>query len=165
MDTRRKYAAVLEGRYSDASLEPPLLDEEQIVGIVQSMLRRTKRPALANPLHHLVRDGRRPVDRPLDGAGHEATDGTTIWYRWTSDERELGRRIKHGHAHALLIGVDHNEADAILVTAELALPSQLLSLYATAEDAARDAIHAPSWLVEQQFWRRREEVERFFLVC
>lgn len=164
VDQRRRYAAVLAGRYDQAELEPPLLDDKRIIEIVRAMLARTGRPPLANPIHHLVRDGLRPIDRSLSGVGHEATDGTTVWYRWTSDVRELGRRVKHGHAHALLFTEDHNEADAILTTAELAVPTCVLSRYASAEDAVRDAHHSPIWLVQQQFERRRAEIERFFLV-
>jgi hypothetical protein len=164
VDVRRKYAAVLAGRHNDVGLEPPMLDDIEIRGLVESLLERTKRPPLGNPIHHVVRDGLRPVDRHLQGTGHEATNGVTVWFRWTADARELGRRVKHGHAHALLLCQDHNETDAILVTAELALPSCLLKLYADADAAARDAIHAPGWLVAAQFERRRDEVERFFLV-
>jgi len=141
-----------------------MLSDEQIVTLVARMLERTRRPPLANPIHHLVRDGLRPVDRPLRGTGHETTDGTTIWYRWTSDERELGRRVKHGHSHALLLGEDHNETDAILVTAELVLPAAVARRYATAGEAMRDVRFAPSWLVELQFDRKRPVDEEFYLV-
>lgn len=165
MDTRRRYAAVLAGRYDEAGVEPPTLSDADIIQIVRQMIERTRRPPLANPIHHLVRDGLRPVDRPLAGAGHEATDGTTIWFRWTSDQRELGRRVKHGHAHALLFSDDHNEADAIILTAELALPTSEVGRYTTADEAARDAIHAPHWLLDLQIERRRNEVRQFYLVC
>lgn len=141
-----------------------MLEDRDVRRLVEELLERTERHPLADPVHHLVRDGLRPVDRHLAGTGHEATNGVTVWYRWTADARELGRRVKHGHAHAILLCRDHNEADAILVTAELALPSHLLKLYADAEAAARDAIHAPGWLIAAQFERRRDEVERFFLV-
>lgn len=158
------YIAVLAGQYDRVKLPPPTLGDEDVVQTVRQMLERTERPPLANPVHHLVRDGLRPVDRPQQGTGHETTNGTTVWYRWTSDQRELGRRVKHGHAHALLFCQDHNETDAILVTAELALPTCVLHLYASAEDAALDAVHAPEWLLAAQMTRRRLEVERFFLV-
>ncbi len=164
MDQRRRYAAVLAGRYDEAELEPPLLDDDGIIAIVKAMLARTGRPPLANPIHHLVRDGLRPIDRSLPGVGHEATDGASVWYRWTADVRELGRRVKHGHAHALLFNEDHNEADAILATAELALPTCVLSRYASADAAAQDALHSPIWLLHQQFERRRTVIERYFLV-
>lgn len=130
------------------------------------MLRRASRPALASPIHHAVRDGFRLIDRELPGVGCEATDGDSIWFRWSSDSRELGRRVKHGHAHGLLARgrLDHNESDAVLLTAELALPRAVLPLIRSAKDAWEMVEWAPQWLVAAQYRRRQREIEANFLV-
>lgn len=144
----------------------PLLSDDELANESRCMFRRSARPVLASPIHHAIRNGFRLVDRVLPGVGCEATDGESIWFRWTADPRELGRRVTHGHAHALLVRskLEHNESDAVLLTAEMALPREVLAKIATVEDACDLVKWAPAWLVEAQYRRRRSEIEENFLL-
>lgn len=62
----------------------------------------------------------------------------------------------HGLAHCLCDreGLhDHTEADAVIVCAELALPSEYLTQCATIEDALKLSRHAERWMLRAQMLR------------
>lgn len=149
---RRRWELVFEHRFDEAGLPPPHTSPGDRQGIVRALRSRTGRPEFADPIHHLVRDHLVPVDRVPPGVGCECTDGIHVFYKWSPLPRVLGQRVMHGHAHALCSGRwDHTEADAILLTGELALSSTAALYYPSAEHAFEAQRWAEGWLLAAQF--------------
>lgn len=155
---RRRWERVFAQEFEAAGLEPPYTSPGDRQGIVRALRRRTGRPDFADPIHHLVRDHLVPVDRVPPGVGCECTDGVHVFYKWSPAARVLGQRVMHGHSHALLFGGrwDHNEADAILLTGELALSTAAALYYPTVDHAQEAQRWAEGWLLAAQFEHARD---------
>jgi hypothetical protein len=149
---RRRWALVFRGRYHDAGLEPPRLDVGDRIEVARRARARHDRPTGCDPLDLLVCDDVLVDDRAPAACGCEVCDGTWVRYRHHPDPRERGDRCWHGYAHTLLVreGWDSTEADAILLTGELALCTPLALLTPTTEHAVDLQPHATRELLELQ---------------
>jgi hypothetical protein len=80
--------------------------------------------------------------------GGEVTGFGVVVYQDTSDRQDRGLRVYHGIAHALLEREDwtHTEADAWLLTLELAIPPSALREHGI--EHVRRVAHAPAWAVD-----------------
>lgn len=157
MRSNPKAELILVGRYDEAGVEPPIIPAGDVVQIVRGAYDRAGRPVVCpDPIHVARKHKIDVIDRVPQGAGNECCDGDCIRFRWDRYRRVRGGRVMHGLAHCLcnLAGFpDHEEADAVIVCAELALPTEYLHRVATIEDAMSLSRHAERWLLRAQMHR------------
>jgi len=147
---RTQLRMIFLGRWFDAGVEPPNTSPADRRGMARWMREKCARPTLfPDPLHFVVKLGLRPVERRITGFGCECTDGHTIVYPPFDDARERGVRLYHGLAHCILLrhGWIHSEADAWLLTGELALPTCEARRVRTIEEAFEEQQWATHWLL------------------
>ena len=150
---------VLVGRYDEAGVGPPLFPAWDIVRIAAWVIDKAGRPVRSpDPVHLAVAHKVRVLDQVPLGAGNECCDGERIYYRWDRSRRIRGTRVFHGLAHCafgLAKWRGHTEADAVILTAELALPTEVARECRTLADAMRIQPHADPWLLRAQLRRAR----------
>lgn len=148
---------ILVGRYDEACVEAPIIAAGDVVTLVREALDRAARPVICPDPVHVARKHRIDVlDRMPQGGGNECCDGDCIHYRWDRYRRVRGTRVMHGLAHCLCVLAgyhDHTEADAVIVCAELALPSEHLAVVRTLDQALALSRHAERWLLRAQLYR------------
>lgn len=147
------------GRYDEAGVEPPLYGAWDMVQLGRWIYDKAGRPVVCpDPVHVGVRHGVDVLDQVPLGAGGECCDGRRIWYRWDRSRRVRGTRVLHGLSHCAfeLAGWPcHTEADAWLLTAELALPTDTARQCRSLKEAMEVQRHADAWLLRAQLRRVR----------
>lgn len=138
------------GRWFDAGIAPPNTSPAERRELAEWMRRHCARPTLyPDPLHFVVRLGLRPVEQRMPGSCCEYTDGHTIMYPPSLDQRETGGRIYHAIAHCLLVRyfLFATETDAVLLGGELALPTAEARKIRSLEESFVLQRWAPEWLL------------------
>jgi len=150
-----KAELILVGRYDEAGVEAPIIPAGDVVQLVRAAYDRAARPvACPDPIHVARRHDIDVIDRVPQGAGNECCD--CIRFRWDRSRRVRGGRVLHGLARCLCDRAgfhDHTEADAVIVCAELALPTEYLRRCPTIDDALALSRHAERWLLRAQMHR------------
>lgn len=148
---------ILVGRYEEAGVEAPVIPPGEVIQIARRAYERAARPVpCPDPIHVARRHGVDVIDRVPQGAGNECCDADCIRYRWDRSRRVRGVRVLHGLAHCLCEREgyrDHTEADAVILCAELALPTEYVRQCATLDDALTLARHVERWLLRAQLHR------------
>lgn len=124
--------------------EPPLLDDEDHMGIAAQTRDRMGRPRwIIKPTHYAAKL-KIPVSNkvPVDSAGvpaRETSDGRRVWVKHCADPRVMGDGLYHGVTHVILerSKVRHTEADVWAVQCELVLPYEVAIRCANADHAAQ----------------------------
>lgn len=155
MRSNPKAELILVGRYDEAGVEAPIIPAGDVVQLVRAAYDRAARPvACPDPIHVARRHDIDVIDRVPQGAGNECCD--CIRFRWDRSRRVRGGRVLHGLARCLCDRAgfhDHTEADAVIVCAELALPTEYLRRCPTIDDALALSRHAERWLLRAQMHR------------
>lgn len=112
--------------------EPPLLDDEDHLGISAQARDRCARPRWVIPPTHYSARLKIPViyRAPEDSAGvaaGEVSDGKRVWVKLRDDARVMGDDLYHGNSHVILerSKTRHTEADVWAVQCELVLPFEV----------------------------------------
>lgn len=112
--------------------EPPILDDEDHLGIAAQARDRMGRPRWVIPPTHYLARMKIPVSHkaPQDSAGvpaGEVSDGKRIWVKLRADARAMGDDYYHGVSHVLLerSRMRHAEADVWALQCELVLPHEV----------------------------------------
>lgn len=148
--TRAQLRLIFLGRWWDAGVAPPNTSPAERREIAAWVRAKCARPTMfPDPLHFIVRLGFRPVEQKLPGMSCELTDGHTIYYPPTLDQRDRGRHAYHGLAHCVLLQhfLCANETDAVLLEGELVYPTPEARKVRTLEQAIEAQQHAPTWLI------------------
>lgn len=157
MRSNPKAELILVGRYDEAGVEAPIISPGDVIQIVRAAYNRAARPVeCPDPIHVARKHEIDVIDRVTQGAGNECCDTDCIRFRWDRSRRVRGSRVMHGLAHCLCDRAgfrDHEEADAVIVCAELALPTEYLHRCPTLEDAMKLSRHAERWLLRAQMLR------------
>lgn len=144
MATLERYVTgILRGEGEPA----PMWDRDALESLARRSLARAGRPPFADPRHLAVALGFELLPRSPPGLCGEGTARGLIAYAWSADPREVGLRVGHGLAHALLHHQfdGSNDADAWVLTAFLLLPRSAVQTYPS--DAVEARAHAPVWFV------------------
>ena len=145
--TPRKLHHLIAGRWERAGVDPPIMYPYDRVHTARRAMERAGHTFWDDPRDLAIGLGMKVAPFNTRGCGVEIATRDTVLYRWSPDRRERGIRILHGTAHALLLREDweHTEADAWLLTLELAAPAHECRALGP-EEVAREA-HAPSDIV------------------
>lgn len=156
-ESRKVAEAVLAGFPERVGLEPQRYEDGDIVGLANWVREIGGRPRACPDPRHLARRMKIPViDRLPQGSSGECTDGSCIWYRWQACARDRGYQVAHGLGHCAFRAAkwgDAEEADVIILAAELLLPEEVVLRVRTLRRAAAVSLHAPEWFLEAQITR------------
>lgn len=145
MQTLEQYAgAILRG--GDGAPRP-LWSREALESLARRALATASRPLFADPRHIAIALGLELLPRAPPGLCGEGTARGIVAYAWSADHRDVGVRVGHGIAHALLHRQfdPSTDADAWALTAMLLVPRAAVQTHRV-DELVRLA-RAPEWIV------------------
>jgi hypothetical protein len=127
----------------------PLWARDALESLARRSLARAGRPAFADPRHLAIALDFELLPRAPPGLCGEGMARGLIAYAWSPDPREVGLRVGHGLAHALLQQQfdASNDADAWVLTAMLLLPRA--AVQTRPPDEVERCARAPLWFVRE----------------
>jgi hypothetical protein len=141
--------AVLDGRYGDVGLEPPLLRRRSYLRALADALSWHDIDPLADPEELARREGFHVGW--LHGERCGVHSGNLILAPYVQDPRERGWVVTHERTHGAVarLRLEHNETDVVLASCDFAIPAWLRG-----EPRAQLATHLPLWLIRTLTGRR-----------
>lgn len=145
MDTLERYVTTI--LCGDGNGGRPLWGCEALESLAKRALAQASRPTFSDPRHLAVALGFELLPRAPSGLCGEATARGLIAYMWSADPREVGLRVAHGLAHALLGRQFEasNDADAWVLTAFLLVPRS--AVHTLPPSVVEQHARAPVWFV------------------
>jgi hypothetical protein len=148
---------LLARNFDAAELGQPQLFPDYYEDLCHWMRRRCDLPLrFPDPRQFAVELDVWTVCEPVSGCYGEINEGDDILYSSRGGPRAWGLRIYHGLAHWILrkhYRFDYTEADAWLLTIELACPAWYLRQVGPEQFIAENE-HVPEWLAWQVFLAR-----------
>lgn len=148
MPLHRFLLYLLRGRWEDAGVDAPIYFLDDYPAMAWRIIRLAKRPRFGDPRVIALELGVEVLCWHVTDCYGEVYGQNTILYSCKGGPRAWGLRIYHGLAHWVLETLYHgeySEADAWLLTVELAFPGSWL-LNVGAEEATAQQPYAPEWL-------------------